>query len=101
MVTYDTRGPRFVSSHWQNFIEHLYVYINCVEKTKINKKRGREWPTFKKKSLDYINLNLNNFPSKVSAQKSLFTRTATISPFISISACLCKIEHSNDIICNL
>ena len=36
------RGPRFDSSHRQNFIEHLFVnlrIINCIEKTKINKKR--------------------------------------------------------------
>ena len=33
-----TRGLRFDSSHWQNFIEHLFI-INCIEKTKINKKR--------------------------------------------------------------
>ena len=33
------------------YIEHLFVYlfiINCIEKTKINK-RDREWPTFFKK----------------------------------------------------
>ena len=33
---------RFDSSHRQNFIEHLFVnmvIINCIEKTKINKKR--------------------------------------------------------------
>ena len=32
-VAFNTRGPRFDSSHWQNFIEHLFI-INCVEKTK-------------------------------------------------------------------
>ena len=37
-VAYDTRGPQFDSSHQQNFIEHLFI-INCIEKTKINKKR--------------------------------------------------------------
>ena len=37
-VAFDTRGPRFDSSHRQNFIEHLFI-INCIEKTKINKKR--------------------------------------------------------------
>ena len=37
-VAYDTRGPRFDSSHWQNFNEHLFI-VNCIEKTKINKKR--------------------------------------------------------------
>ena len=49
-VAFKTRGPRFDSSHRQNFIEHLFI-INCIEKTKINKKRGREWPTFLKKTL--------------------------------------------------
>ena len=38
VVAFDTRGPRFDSSHRQNFIEHLFI-INCIEKTKINKKR--------------------------------------------------------------
>ena len=41
-VAFNTRGPRFDSSHRQNFIEHLFVnlfIINCIEKTKINKKR--------------------------------------------------------------
>ena len=41
-VAFDTRGPRFDTSHRQNFIEHLFVNlfnINCIEKTKINKKR--------------------------------------------------------------
>ena len=37
-VDSDTRDPRFDSSHRQNFIEHLFI-INCIEKTKINKKR--------------------------------------------------------------
>ena len=37
-VTFNTRDPRFDSSHPQNFIEHLFI-INCIEKTKINKKR--------------------------------------------------------------
>ena len=34
-VAFKTRGPRFDSSHRQNFIEHLFI-INCIEKTKIN-----------------------------------------------------------------
>ena len=41
-VAFDTRGPRFDSSHLQNFIEHLLVnlfIINYIEKTKINRKR--------------------------------------------------------------
>ena len=37
-VAFDTRSPQFESSHRQNFIEHLFI-INCIEKTKINKKR--------------------------------------------------------------
>ena len=37
-VAFNTKGPRFDSSHRQNFIEHLFI-INCIEKTKINKKR--------------------------------------------------------------
>ena len=37
-VACNTRCPRFDSSNWQNFIEHLFI-ISCVEKTKINKKR--------------------------------------------------------------
>ena len=37
-VAFNTRGLRFDSSHRQNFIEHLFI-INCIEKTKINKKR--------------------------------------------------------------
>ena len=38
VVAFDSRGPRFNSSHRENFIEHLFI-INCIEKTKINKKR--------------------------------------------------------------
>ena len=36
-VAFNTRGPRFDSSHRQIYVEHLFVY--CIEKTKINKKR--------------------------------------------------------------
>ena len=36
-VAFNTRGPRVDSSHRQNFIEHFFI-INCIEKTKINKK---------------------------------------------------------------
>ena len=37
-VTYDTRGPRFESSHWQKL--HIFVYCQlCIERTKIKKKR--------------------------------------------------------------
>ena len=41
-VAFNTRGPWFDSSHRQNFIEYLFVnlfFINCIKKTKINKKR--------------------------------------------------------------
>ena len=40
------REPRFDSSHRQTFIEHLFT-VNCVEKTKIKKKRP-EMAHFKK-----------------------------------------------------
>ena len=36
-VASDTRGPQFKSSHRRNFI-HVFT-INCIEKTKIKKKR--------------------------------------------------------------
>ena len=33
------RGPQFVSSHRQkNYFEHLFI-VNCIEKTKVKKKR--------------------------------------------------------------
>ena len=55
-VAFDTRGPRFDSSHRQNFIEHLFI-INCIEKMKINKKRpGMAHFFFKKKQHLYHNL---------------------------------------------
>ena len=38
---------RFDSSHRQNFIEHLFI-INCIEKTKINKKEAGNGPLFLK-----------------------------------------------------
>ena len=50
-VAFDTRGPRFNSSHRQNFIEHLFI-INCIEKMKINKKEAGNGPLFKKKKID-------------------------------------------------
>ena len=51
-VTFDTIGPWFDSSHWQNFIEHLFVnlfIINCIEKTKINEKEAGNSPLLKNK----------------------------------------------------
>ena len=42
VVASDTRGPQIESSHRQIFIKIIYLRIvNCVEKTKINKKRPR------------------------------------------------------------
>ena len=39
-VASDDRGRRFESSHWQNFKSGIYLFtVNCIEKTKINKKR--------------------------------------------------------------
>ena len=39
-VASNTRGPRFDSSHWQNFyFEHLHS-ANCIEKTKIKQKEA-------------------------------------------------------------
>ena len=38
-VASDTRGPRFESSHWQ-LLSDIYLFtVNCIEKTKIKKKR--------------------------------------------------------------
>ena len=53
-VAFDTRCPRFQSSH----IERLFT-VNCVEKTKINKQRGREWPIFKQTPEDEIKYKKN------------------------------------------
>ena len=47
-VAFNTRGPRFDSSHRLNFIEHLFI-INSIEKTKINKKEAGNGPLFLKK----------------------------------------------------
>ena len=55
-VASNTRDLRFESQHRQNFIYQLYIII---EKTKI-KKRGWEWPIFKKNiwgSIFFINSN--------------------------------------------
>ena len=35
------------------YIEHLFT-VNCIEKTKIKEKRGREWPIFNKKNKQQI-----------------------------------------------
>ena len=39
-VAYDARGPRFESSHRQIILSDIYLFtVNCIEKTKIKKKR--------------------------------------------------------------
>ena len=39
-VASDPRGPRFEFSHWQTFKSKIYLFtVNCIEKTKIKKKR--------------------------------------------------------------
>ena len=55
-VASNTRGPRFESSHRQNLYQtFVYLFtISCIEKTKINEKRGRVWPTLKKKKLQLL-----------------------------------------------
>ena len=41
-VSSNARGPRFESSHRQTFISDFYLFtVNCIEKTKIKKKRPR------------------------------------------------------------
>ena len=53
-VTFDARGPRFESSHRQTFISDIYLFtVNCIEKTKIKKKRPgmahlKKTPMYKK-----------------------------------------------------
>ena len=64
-VTFNTRGPKVDSNHRQNFTEHLFnnlFIINCIEKKKINN-RGREWPTFLKKTLN-LGVNLDYLQKK-------------------------------------
>ena len=39
-VASNARGPGFESSHRQTFISDIYLFtVNCIEKTKIKKKR--------------------------------------------------------------
>ena len=56
-VASNSKGPQFESSHLQTFI--LNIYCQLCEKTKI-KKRGREWPTFIKKSTQNDKIRVNN-----------------------------------------
>ena len=53
VVAFDTRGLRFDSSHRQNFIEQSSI-INCIEKTKLNKKRPGMAHFFLKKMLKLL-----------------------------------------------
>ena len=46
VATSESRCPRFESSHRENL--YRVFTLNCVEKAKIKKKRGREWPFFRK-----------------------------------------------------
>ena len=49
-VASDTRGPRYESSHQRN-LYRTFVYLftfNCIEKPKINEKRGRKCHIFLK-----------------------------------------------------
>ena len=52
-VASNTRGPRFESSHWQNLNwTCIYLFtINCIAKTKINKKRPGMAHFFLKKKI--------------------------------------------------
>ena len=69
---FETRGPRFDSSHRQNFIEHLFI-INRIEKTKINKKRpGME--QFKKKLMAQILMYLSLFTTNICTLCSILVR---------------------------
>ena len=47
-VAFNTRGPRFESSHRQNLYCTFFT-INCIEKTKIKKKEAGNGPFFLKK----------------------------------------------------
>ena len=50
-VASNIRGPRFKSSHRQNFKSNicLLLTVNCYEKTKINEKEAGNGPFFLKK----------------------------------------------------
>ena len=52
-VPSDTKNPRFESCHQQTFIKHLFT-VNCVEKTKIKKKRQGEVQFF----INYVSTDL-------------------------------------------
>ena len=72
-VASNTRGPQFKSSHRQNlYWTFVYLFtINCIEKTKINKKRLRMAHFFLKKNYE-SNMPINHY------NKKLFTLMPTI-----------------------
>ena len=87
VVAFDTRGPQFDSSHRQNFIEHLFI-INCIEKTKINKKRPGMAHFKKKKSLKIINFRQIHFKWNYSIGaylESMWNVTATDVTVMSVT----------------
>ena len=47
VVAFKSRGPRFESSHLHILNVHS---VNCIEKTKINKKEAGDGPFFKKEA---------------------------------------------------
>ena len=66
-VAPDSRGPWFESRHWQKiYIEHFTV--NCIEKTKIKKKRPGK-AHFLKKNNQKILLALDNYPPPPTQKK--------------------------------
>ena len=46
-VASDTRGPGFESSHWQLLL-NIYLLLTVWRKDENKRKRGQEWPIFKK-----------------------------------------------------
>ena len=80
-VAFDTRGPRFDSSHRKNFIEHLFI-INCIEKTKINKKRLGMAHFKKKKTLrhTYDIVKHNGSPGLVIGEETRFLKVVVSYP---------------------
>ena len=61
-VASDSRGPRFESSHWQKFKLNIFTG-NCIEKTKIKKKRPGLDHFFKKRreAIKKINNSMKAF----------------------------------------
>ena len=93
-VIFNTRGPRFESSLWVNFYIECLPIVNCIEKTKTNKK----WPGmahFENKierncSLDRIKL-LKNKNSKNDTEHFFIRSIPGVVPFES---CLRKLSQS-------